>query len=115
MNAPESSPPSANEERTLVILAHLLPIAVGFLAPLIIWLIKKDQSEYINDQGKEALNFQITILIAYVVAGALAGLGLGYRIVSVVHIVNIIFCIIAAVEVSKNVRYRYPLCIRLIP
>jgi uncharacterized Tic20 family protein len=51
----------SQDEKTMAMLAHGLPILVGFWAPLIIWLLKKDQSPYIAEQAKEALNFQITV------------------------------------------------------
>ena len=58
---------SQSDERTMGMLAHILGGVTNFLGPLIIWLIKKDESPFVNDQGKEALNFQITIAIGYVV------------------------------------------------
>ena len=47
----------------LAMLAHLLGALVGFLGPLILWVVKKDEHEFIDDQSKEALNFQLTLLI----------------------------------------------------
>ena len=58
-----SLPPATQEEQTMGMLSHLLGIFTGFLGPLIIWLIKKDESKYIDEQAKEALNFQIAALI----------------------------------------------------
>jgi len=52
------------EDKTMAMLCHLLGILTAFLGPLIIWLVKKDQSPFVDDQGKEALNFQITLVIA---------------------------------------------------
>ena len=65
MNDPVATTPSI-DDRNLAMLAHLLGIVSGFVGALIIWLIKKDQSAYVDEQGKEALNFQITMLIAFV-------------------------------------------------
>ncbi|MBX9790535.1 MAG: DUF4870 domain-containing protein [Pirellulales bacterium] len=64
-DAQETNP----DARTMAMLAHLLALFTGFLGLLIVWLIKKDQYPFVNDQGKESLNFQITIVLATLVAG----------------------------------------------
>jgi len=100
----------------MAMLAHLLGIFTWFIGPLIIWLMKKDQSAFVDDQGKEALNFQLTIGIGYV-AIAIIGcitLGLGTLLAPVIGIVAIVFCIIACIAANKGERYRYPFAIRLI-
>lgn len=107
---PEPDPDS----RTMAMLAHLLAILLGFLGPLIIWLIKKDQSPFVNDQGKEALNFQLTILIALVISGLLACVVIGLFLLPVIAIGNLILCIVAAVAANKGEAYRYPFNIRFI-
>ncbi len=106
--------PPNNDERTMGMLCHLLGIFAGFLGPLIIWLIKKEESRFVNDQGKEALNFQITVLIAFFCAGVTMCIGVGLVLVPAVGIANLVFCILAAIESNKGVRYRYPLNIRFI-
>jgi uncharacterized Tic20 family protein len=105
-----------SEERTLGMLAHLLGIFTWFIGPLIIWLVKKDSSSFVDDQGKEALNFQITVGIAYLAAGALAcaTLGFGAPISGVIWVVNLVFCIMATIESNQGRRYRYPLALRVI-
>ena len=57
------------DAKTMGMLAHLLVIFTGFIGPLIIWLIKKDQSPFVNQQGKEALNWGLTLMIGWVVKG----------------------------------------------
>lgn len=113
---PQSSDPSmpTSEERNLAMLCHLLSILVGWIGPLIIWLIKKESSAYVNDQGKEALNFQITVFMAAIVCGVLTLVVIGCFLLPVVVVGNIVFSIIAAVRASKGERYRYPFAIRLI-
>ena len=106
--------PSTPEDRTMAMLAHLGGIIAGFLVPLIIWLIKKDQSKFINDQGKEALNFQITMLIANVVAGASMLLLIGFVLLPAVIVVNIVFCILGGMAANRGEAYRYPVNIRMI-
>lgn len=113
MNDPVAQTPS-NDDRNLAMLAHLLGIVSGFVGALIIWLIKKDQSAFIDEQGKEALNFQITILIGFVIAGVLTVILIGALLMPVLLIVNLVFCILAAVAVSKGEHYKYPFAIRLL-
>ena len=113
MNDPVAQTPS-NDDRNLAMLAHLLGIVSGFVGALIIWLIKKDQSAFIDEQGKEALNFQITILIGFVAAGVLTIILIGALLMPVLLVVNLVFCIIAAVAVSKGEHYKYPFAIRLL-
>jgi uncharacterized Tic20 family protein len=108
-------PPEASKDaRTFAMLAHLLAIFTSFLGPLIIWLVKKDEHPFVDEQGKEALNFQITVAIAYIVAGLLSFLCIGFLLFPAVWVVNLIFCIMACVAVNKGEHYRYPLTIRFI-
>jgi len=119
---PSYSPPpppasgSNADDRNLALITHLSGIILGFIVPLIIWLIHKDRSDkaWLTSQAKEALNFQITILIGYVICWILIFILIGAFLIWIVWIVNLIFCIIAAVAVSKGESYRYPFALRLI-
>ncbi len=117
--APPEKPggaPSA-DDRTWGMLAHLsslIAMAVGgmtFLGPLIVWLVKKDQSAFVDDQGKEALNFQIAVMIVTLICMVTV---IGILLLPLIAIADIIFTILAAVEANKGVAYRYPYTIRLI-
>jgi uncharacterized Tic20 family protein len=122
MSNPTSAPakpgsaPSA-DDRTWGMLAHLsslIAMALGgmtFLGPLIVWLVKKDQSAFVDDQGKEALNFQIAVMIVTLICAVTI---VGLFFVPLVAIADIIFTILAAMEANKGVAYRYPYTIRLI-
>ncbi len=90
-----------------------IPFA-GVLAPLIIWLIKKDESAYIDDQGKEAINFQITMGILFFIATLLLFVVIGCFIIPVLAIAHIILMIMAALAASEGKTYRYPFALRLI-
>lgn len=105
---------TSNDDRNLAMLAHLLGIVSGFVGALIIWLIKKDQSAFIDEQGKEALNFQITVMIAFVGSWILMFVLIGMLLMPLILIGNLVFCILAAVAVSKGEHYKYPLAIRLL-
>jgi uncharacterized protein len=110
--------PVSPDDKNMGMLAHLLGIFTFFLGPLIIWLIKKDQSKYIDEQAKEALNFQIgasivlfgcSILMIIPVVGCVMLL-----VVIAAHITRLVLSIIGTVAASKGEMYRYPLTIRLI-
>ena len=113
MEDPVVQTPST-DDRNLAMLAHLLGIVSGFVGALIIWLIKKDQSAYVDEQGKEALNFQITMLIAFVGAWILVFILIGALLFPLLLVANLVFCILAAVAASKGEHYRYPVAIRLL-
>jgi uncharacterized Tic20 family protein len=105
--------PSTQEERQMGLFCHLGGALLGFLVPLIIWLIKKDQSKFVDDQGKEALNFQITLLIGHVIGGVTICFTFGL-INMAVWVLGLVFGILGGVEANKGVVYRYPINIRMI-
>ncbi len=107
-------PPPSSEDRTMGMLCHLLAIFTGFLGPLIIWLVKKDQSPFVDDQGKEALNFQLTMLIGWVIAFVTSFFCIGFFIGAALVVVNLVFCILATIKANQGIAYRYPINIRFI-
>ncbi|MEK6975083.1 MAG: DUF4870 domain-containing protein [Candidatus Thermoplasmatota archaeon] len=110
-NAPASS---QSDDKTLALLAHLLGIFTGFIGALVIYLVKKDSSPFVERHSREALNFQITVLIASVAAAILWIIIIGIFLSVAVWVVNIIFCIMATMAASKGQEYRYPFTLRLI-
>lgn len=122
MSVPPDSvnpPPVAggsSDDKTLALITHLSGIVLGFIVPLVIWLVNKDNpaKSYITDESKEALNFQITILIGYVISWVLMFIVIGFFLWFVVIIANLVFCILAAMSVSSKGSYRYPFALRLI-
>lgn len=109
---PSGSP--SQDDRTWGLLAHLSSLIGGFIGPLVIWLVKKEESPFVADQAKEALNFQIAVLIASVICAASTLVLIGFLLMPVVLIGNIVYTVIAAMEANKGVAYRYPYTIRLI-
>lgn len=103
-----------NDEKNIATITHLAGTVFWFVPALVVWILKKDDSVYLADQSKEALNFQITVLIAQFVAGFLAIILIGFVLMGIIWLLNIIFCIIAAIATSKGETYRYPFCLRLI-
>ncbi|RZA13580.1 MAG: DUF4870 domain-containing protein [Lysobacteraceae bacterium] len=113
---PQSTDAPAQEDKTLALLTHLSGIILSFIVPLVIWLTNKDKSDkgFLVDQSKEALNFQITIAIAWVAATILSVIGIGLLLMPVVWIINLIFCILGGMKANEGVAYRYPFALRLI-
>ena len=103
-----------NDDKNIATVTHLGGTVFSFIPSLIVWILKKDDSAYIGDQAKEALNFQITILICQFIAGILAIILIGFLFMGIIWLLNIVFCIIAAISTSKGETYRYPFALRLI-
>jgi len=107
--------------RTWTILAHAIaligffvPIAGHIVGPLVIWLAKRDESPEVDMHGKESVNFQISMLIYNVIAGLLCFVLIGIPILIILHFLNIVFVVIAAIQASDGKLFRYPLSLRLI-
>ncbi len=108
-------------EKQWAMLSHLTALStyIGIplghiIVPLIIWISKKDQSPLVDDQGKESLNFQITVSIFAVIFLIASFLLIGIPFLIATGIFHIVFTIIAAIEVDKGKAYRYPFNIRFI-
>lgn len=114
-SAPAGGAPVSDADRKLwAMLAHLGGILFGFIPSLVVWLIYKDRDEFIKDQSQEALNFQITMVIAWVVASALTAVLIGLIFYPVIFIANLVLCIMAGLAANRGERYRYPFALRLI-
>jgi uncharacterized protein len=103
------------ESRTWGMIAHLstfagyvIPLG-NIVGPLVIWILKKDQMEFVNDQGKEALNFQLSVLIYLIVCIILCFVVIGFFLLIALLIFDLVVTIIAAVRANEGVRYRYPM------
>lgn len=112
--APAAS--GTDEDRTFAMLTHLSCIIFWIIVPLVMWLIHKDKPEraFLTDQAKEALNFQITLTIGYIIGTVLTIILIGALISFAVWVVCIVFSIIAALKAKEGVAYRYPFALRLI-
>ncbi len=104
----------SSEDRTMAILAHVLCIVAGFIAPLVIYLVKKDSSAYATAHAKEALNFQLTMLVAYIVSFILMFVLIGILLMVLVSLANLVLIIIATIKASENKLYKYPFSIKFI-
>jgi uncharacterized Tic20 family protein len=112
--------PAAKEACTFAMLCHLGALA-GYLipfgnivGPLVFWLSKKDQYAFVDDQGKESLNFQITVSIVAIISAILTIVVIGFILLLIVAIGSLVLVIMATVAASSGKAYRYPVCLRLI-
>ena len=112
---PATTEPSS-DDRNLAMLTHLSGFIFSLIVPLIMWLVHKDRADkaYLVGEAKEALNFQITVLIGYVICGVLAVILIGALLGWLLWLANLILCIVAAVKVSSDGSYRYPFALRLV-
>ncbi|MEI5585128.1 MULTISPECIES: DUF4870 domain-containing protein [unclassified Agromyces] len=109
--AQEMSPP---DQRLWATLIHIGGILFGFLAPLIGYLVLKDRGAFVRAHSATALNFQITLLIAYVVGWILAFVLIGFLILFAAWVAAIVFGIIAALKANQGQPYVYPVAIKFV-
>ena len=120
LETPIETTPLSKDERTWGMLCHIstfcgMIIPFGnVLAPLIIWLIKKETLPFVADQGKEVLNFQISMVIYMIIAGILCIILIGIPILIGIIIFDFITTIIATVNANDGKYYRYPITIHFI-
>jgi uncharacterized Tic20 family protein len=105
------APFSPADEKLWSTLVHLGGLFFCFLAPLIGYLVLKDRGPFVRAHTATALNFQLTLLIAYAVGGILSIVVVGLFILMAAYVLNIVFCIIAAYKANRGEWYTYPLTI----
>ncbi len=107
--------------RTLGMVCHLsaligllgLPL-LNIVGPLVVWVWKKDQYAFVDDQGKESLNFQISMTLYGIVAGILTLILIGWVLLALLWVASLILVVIAASKANQGEAYRYPFNLRLI-
>jgi uncharacterized Tic20 family protein len=113
-------PPILPKERTWAMLAHLSAFAGHFIpfghifGPLLVWLLKRDTSAFVDDQGKEALNAQISVTIYGFAALLLCVVLIGIPLLVALWVADIVFIIMATVATNEGKPYRYPFNLRLV-
>jgi uncharacterized Tic20 family protein len=119
----EALPPEFPEtwERNWAVFCHLaglsamvLPGIGQIVGPLLLWLLRRHDSAYVDHHGREALNFQISTTLYSIVAAALTRVRIGFVLIAIVLVVWFVYMVIASVAASQGERYRYPLTLRLI-
>ncbi len=113
--------PIPKEERQWAAFCHLaglfvliIPPLGGVLGPLIIWILKKDDMPFVREQGREAINFQITVLLAMLVSGVLILALVGLVLLPLVILADLVLIIVATLSASDGGAYRYPVNLRLV-
>ncbi len=112
------------DERTWAMLAHVSAFAIYFtgighiVGPLIVWLVKRDGNPFVDDQGKESLNFQISwsiyMIANFVLFLTVIGAIIAIPVFFILPVFHVVCMIIAAIKANDGVAFRYPLCIRFL-
>jgi len=113
------SPAPTADERTWGMIAHLSALVASlvgfpFLGPLIVWLTKGKESAWVEQQAKEALNFQITATVAIWVSGFLMFCLVGLILLPLVGLATLVLTVLAGIKANNGEMYRYPANIRLV-
>ena len=110
----------SNDEKTMAMLCHLAALA-GFIVPfgsiigpLIVWLVKKDEMEVVDRHGRASLNFQLTMLIAFIVCFLLIFVAIGVVLLPLVAIFSFVMVIIVSIKAYEGKEFKYPLCIKFL-
>ncbi|HUI62972.1 MAG TPA: DUF4870 domain-containing protein [Steroidobacteraceae bacterium] len=128
MHGPDSSEPAAadpgaptQEERTWGMLAHLaafsgllVPVVGNVAGPLVVWLARRHRSRFIAEQGREALNFNISVVLGMIVCGILAYVLVGLLLGLILFVYWLIATIVAGVKAAEGIHYRYPVALRFV-
>ncbi len=120
MSEPVLNPSLTKDERTFAMLCHLTSLSglvVPFgniIVPLVLWLLKKDTMPFVDDQGKESLNFQISMTIYLLVCIPLLFVLIGIPLMIILGLADVILTVIATIKANEGIAYRYPLTIRFL-
>ena len=117
--AAAQQPLSPQDEKLWATLTHLSPLVAGiiglpFLGPLIAYLVLRERGPFVRWHTAQALNFQLTVLLAYIVSGLLTIVVIGFFLLIAVWVVSIVFMIMAAVAANRGEYYKYPLTITFV-
>lgn len=111
----ENSSGLSSDDKLFGMLCHLASFCVfigipfgNIIGPVVLWLLKKNDSNFVDYNGKESINFQITITIASIIAGILCLILVGYLLLLVLFIINIIVVVQASLKANNGETYRYP-------
>ncbi len=109
------------QARTWGMLCHLAGLCIwvgvpfgNIAGPLLVWLLKRDEIATVQEQGKEALNFQISMTVYAIIAGILCIFLIGIPLLILIGVTHVVLTIVAAIKVNNGETYRYPFTVRLI-
>jgi uncharacterized Tic20 family protein len=105
---------SSSDETTIAMLIHVLSLVTGVFGPLVIWLLKRDQSDFVDAHGREAINFQVTLYIAAIVSFLLMFVLIGFLLLAALFVLQFLMPLFAALMAAGHRPFRYPFTIRLL-
>lgn len=115
-----NQPVNNSEEKNWGMFCHLAALAGyiipfgNIIGPIIVWSMKKDEFSFVEDQGKESINFQLSMIIYFIISAILVLVGIGILLLIALGIFQLIIIIVAAMSANNGTAYRYPLNMRLI-
>ena len=112
--ADDEPPAAGSRDTTWAVLAHVLGIVFSVIPALVVLLARGGSSGFVRDQALEALNFQVTVLLGYIVSAILIILVIGLIMFFFVGVTSLILGIVAATAASRGEAYRYPVALRII-
>lgn len=92
---------------------YIIPFG-SILGPFIVWLMKRDEMPFVDECGRNCLNFKISLMIYMMISAILMFVGIGFILIGVLAIVDIVFTIIAAMKASEGISYKYPMTIKFL-
>ena len=114
-SSPSSSLRPSGDDKVLIVLCHLSALlGVGFILPLVVYLIKKQEGGPTAIQAKEVLNFHLSVLLYSLLIAPLCFVVIGFVLLPILVLGSLILGVVAAIKAADGVAYRYPLCIRFI-
>jgi len=105
--------PPTNDEKTFGMLCHLTGL-ISIIGPIIVWLLKKDESAFVDANGKQAINFQLSIIIYTIGSLFLMIIGIGFILLIAIGIFTFIMVVIASVKAANGVIFQYPITLQLL-
>lgn len=102
------------DERTLAMLIYVISFFTAFIGPLVIWLLKKDESDFINHHGREYFNFLISYTVYSIISAILIIVVIGAFMLAIVGIAGLILTIVAAIKAYEGDYYRFPMIFRIL-
>ena len=105
---------TTSDERLFAALIYVLSFFTVFLGPLVIWIVKKDQSSFVDYHGREYFNFLISYTVYALVAGLLTFVLIGFLLLPIVGVAGFIFTIIAAIKAFEGKEYRFPFVFKIL-
>ncbi len=92
---------------------YIIPFG-SILGPFIVWLMKRDEMPFVDECGRNCINFKLSLMVYMLISAVLMFVGIGFLLIGVLAIVDIVFTIIAAMKASEGVSYKYPMTIKFL-